>query len=173
MSQFVAFSSNVEVSGEVLVSWLEGTEGKIKPYLKAYGLEVVNPGLWYPQQTALNALRDFADSGSLFNAGLLISEIAIFPPTVKDIWTALESLNDAYHMNHRNGDIGSYTLKRRNGRSADIIAETPYPCEFDFGLIYHMAHRWAPKDTEVTVIHDRNEPCRKAGDHTCTYHISW
>ena len=173
MSQFIAFSPSVEVSGEVLQSWLEGTEGKIKPYLKSYGLEVVQPGLWYPQQIALNALRDFADSGSLFNAGLLISEVTSFPPYVDDIWSALESLDEAYHLNHRNGQIGSYEINRYNSHAVDVIAENPYPCEFDFGLLYHMAHRFEPKNSQVSVLHDRNEPCRKKGDHTCTYHITW
>ncbi|NDJ75785.1 MAG: hypothetical protein GYB65_05970 [Chloroflexi bacterium] len=174
MAEFVAFDPNVEVSGRVLKAWIAGTEHKVIPYLEAHEIFHVQPEAWYPKQPALNALRKFGQVSSLFNAGLMIPQHAEFPPNIDDLETAVNLLDQAYHMNHRSGEIGHYIVKAINERSIVMVCENPYPCEFDFGLLHVLAQRFKPEGVEkIEVNHDPDEPCRKTGGDSCTYHIVW
>lgn len=173
MAEFVAFDPNVEVSGHVLTAWLLGTERKIEPLLSAHGINGVEGEGWYHLQSALDALYDFSLNFPIFNAGMLIPEYAPFPPDIHDIESGLNLLDVAYHINHRQGEIGHYMATRVNERTFDVIAENPYPCEFDYGLMHNLAHRLLPEGVEIKIVHDRRAPCRKNGASSCTYHISW
>ncbi len=173
MTEFASFDPDVEVRGEVLMAWIDGTRGKVMPYLEEQGIPRVENGLWYRLQTALDALYAFSLSSSLFNAGLLIPEHAVFPPDIQTFDDVLKALDTAYHMNHRNGEIGHYQVDFTSDRHVTVTAENPYPCEFDFGLLRYLAGRFAPEGIEIEVVHDPKAPCRKTGDHSCTYHLKW
>jgi len=173
MSEFVSFDPRVEVASEVLLAWIAGTEGKVVPYLEARGIADVQPGQWYGLQTALDGLHDFSQVTSLFNAGMLIPQHAAFPPGIDDIWSAFKLLNEAYHMNHRYGEIGFYKMVQVDDHTIDMICQNPYPCEFDFGLVFCLAHRFAPNDEQVEVIHDKQGSCRKRGGDYCTYRVKF
>jgi hypothetical protein len=51
-----------------------------------------------------------------------------------------------------------------------IIMETPYPCEFDRGLVTALAARFEPM---TKTVHDNDAPCRKKGGASCTYVVTW
>lgn len=175
MAEFVSFEPDVEVQGGVLAAWIAGTQGKIMPYLDKHGITEVSPTGWYKLQAALDALHEFSRMSSLFNAGLLIPEHAVFPPGIETLHDVLAALNVAYHMNHRNGEIGTYKLTVIDDHHLQMVAENPYPCEFDVGLLAYLARHFPVNgtDAEVTIIHDPDAPCRKNGAHSCTFHLTW
>jgi hypothetical protein len=173
MAEFVSFDPHVEVRGEVLMAWLSGTRNKVRPYLQDHGISGVQAGVWYPLQPALDAMREFGLSYSLFNAGLLIPEHAVFPPGLNTLSDVLRALDSAYHLNHRNGESGHYHVDFADEHTITVVSENPYPCEFDFGLLRYLADQFAPDDVNVQVAHDPKAPCRKDGDQSCTYHVTW
>jgi hypothetical protein len=175
MTEFVSFDPDVEVQGGVLAAWIAGTQGKVMPYLDQQGITEVDPEGWYNLQAALDGLRAFSQMSSLFNAGLLIPEHAVFPPGIETLQDVLAALDTAYHMNHRNGEIGHYRLAVVDDHHMQMAGENPYPCEFDFGLLTYLARHFPLNGTEAEVIvtHDPDAPCRKDGADSCTYHLTW
>jgi hypothetical protein len=180
MTQFVAYSPNVEVNGETVYAIVDGM-GTFKSValeiLAENGIVDPQPGVWYPQQNWLNAFKkisDFLGPNTLFNIGLKIPENANFPPEIQTIEQALVAIDVAYHMNHRNGEIGEYKYQSNGGRAAKMICPNPYPCAFDRGIITAMAKRFKPRDTKmVRVKHDDSALCRMDGAESCTYIVTW
>lgn len=174
MAEYVSFDPNVEVLGRVLFSWIEGTGGDIIPALEAHGIVDVDPDSWYPLQTALAALKTFSQSTNLVNMGKKIIDNAKFPlEQMTSIERAIELIDQAYHMNHRHGEIGHYRAETAGERHIVMVAENPYPSDFDYGLLWSIATRFMPEDADVVVELDLNKPTRLEGANSCTYHITW
>jgi hypothetical protein len=111
---------------------------------------------------------------SLFAIGKAIPSNAQFPPDINTIEKALASIDIAYHMNHKNGEIGHYKLIKAEGRTAKMVCDNPYPCDFDRGIIEAMAQKFKPADSIMAFVeHDDTQPCRKKGADSCTYLITW
>lgn len=177
MAQFIAFAPNVEINGTTVMSITAAMGSTAKPILAAHGLGRIKPDEWYPQQDWLDAFREIAQLPSnivdLVNIGMQIPQNAIFPSGIDSIQAALQSIDVAYHMNHRGGEIGSYQAVIIDDNQIDLICENPYPCHFDYGIIYGMSRRFCPKDMLVKVEHDDYAPCRRNGASSCTYHVIW
>ncbi len=178
MAQFIAFDPNVEVSGAVILSFIAALEDDARALLREYGITHVTPTSWHHQQTWLDAFRAISegDLGRLFDlvkVGTQIPRHAHWPPDIQTAEEALQSINEAYHMNHRGGEIGYYKAVPLEGGGVKMVCENPYPCDFDYGLLYGVAKLYLPKETHVIVEHDPDGPCRKDGDDACIYHISW
>lgn len=177
MAQFKSYEKGVEVYGKSLLSFVEGMEiesQKALQILKENGLADIDPAKWYSQQAWLNALKQIAETvgpHTLYNIGTKIPENAKFPPGIDSIEKALESIDTAYHMNHRGGKIGNYRFKQSPDGSLYFICDSPYPCEFDRGIIEGLARKFTPEGRFLTVKHDDSAPCRDRGDDSCTYHI--
>ncbi|MDA3893805.1 MAG: hypothetical protein PF517_19245 [Salinivirgaceae bacterium] len=121
MDQYKAFDRNVEVNGETVATIINAfpeylTEHAIK-ILKMHGIENAIPGEWYSQVNWLNAFADisrkFGDN-TLFEIGKAIPANAKFPNNIETLEDALNSIDKAYQMNHRNGEIGFYKLVNFN-----------------------------------------------------------
>jgi hypothetical protein len=111
---------------------------------------------------------------TLFSIGMKIPENANFPPEIESLEKALQSIDVAYHMNHRNGEIGHYRYESVGPKSVKMVCQNPYPCAFDRGIITAMAKRFKPKDSiMVNVMHDDSAPCRVKGGASCTYNVRW
>jgi hypothetical protein len=143
---------------------------------------------WYSLNHWLKTLKRIGDEFGhflLFQSGMTTPKNAVFPPTVVDIHSALKCIDVAYHMNHavrgeamfnagtgemREG-IGHYTYSNVPGKKLITVeSTTPYPCDFDRGIIIAMAQRFQPM---ATITHDTVKACRKRGGHSCAYHIAW
>ena len=179
MSSFKAFAPGVEVNGETVLSVLDGMGA-----FKTMGLKIladngiVNPvpGQWYSQQAWLDSFKAISQKlgpSTLRAIGKSIPANAQWPPEVKTIQAALSSIDIAYHMNHRGGEIGHYTFKAGNDNGGTLVANNPYPSDFDLGIIQAVAQKFAPAGTRPAVSLDTAAPTRLNGADSCTYTIGW
>lgn len=189
----------IEVNGESLGATVDAFKqypAVVSKYLVKYELvksvngkpEPIDRSAWYPFDRWLAAYQQIAKEigvNSLYTIGKKIPENAAFPPHLTDIRSALGSMDVAYHLNHRKNGAPMFdpatgamlegighirTQFFDNERRATVVCEEPYPCEFDRGLITALANRFEPM---AKTLHDNSAPCRKKGDSSCTFHVSW
>jgi len=179
MKTFVASSPKVEVNGETIHSVIDGM-GVFKTtaikILSDNGIVNLKSGEWYSQQSWLNAFKTIAEkvgNSTLYNIGQKIPENAQFPPEIDDIYKALSAINVAYHMNHRNGEIGEYKYEKTAEKSVKITCTNPYPDDFDKGIISQMGKKFAPSGTVVNVIIDESMPTRSKGADSTVFFVTW
>jgi hypothetical protein len=194
MKQYKAINQGVEVNGQTILSFVDAL-GSMRnigfKILSEKGIDNPQKGEWYPQQKWLDAftyISSVADSSTLYEIGSAIFGNAQFPPEISNINQALESIDVAYHLNHRlNGEvlfnektgekkegIGNYFYKVLDNKKIEIICDNPYPCDFDRGIIYSMAKKFKPEDAYfVKVEHDKESSCREKEDKYCSYIITW
>ena len=179
MAQFRAFASGVEVNGETVLSVVAGLKGFTDAGLKLLaenGIENPQPGQWYSQQAWLNAFKSIAEGvgpSALKSIGNMIPANAQWPPEVDTIEKGLASIDVAYHINHRGGEIGYYHFESTGFRSGQMVCKNPYPSDFDLGIIEAVARKFAPEGAFVVVRLDEMAPTRKQGADACTYWVSW
>jgi hypothetical protein len=177
MVQFVSFAPGVEVLGASMMANIEGMGEKAIPLLARHGLANLEPDKWYPLQNYLDFYKELASMRQggidLVSVGQKVPEKAVFPPQIDSIQSAFQLLDEAYHMNHRGGDIGHYHVKLVGSRQIDIIAQNPFPCDLDLGIISGLANRFRPEKAHPIAYHDILKPCRKHGADYCVYHVSW
>ncbi len=132
---------------------------------------------WVEGQLLLDVLRNIYDKIGdyfIFSSGELLPDFAEFPD-VRDVHSALASIPKIYYLNHSSysgskPDIGAYEYKKISENEVEIVAETPYPCSFDRGLIKSVAEKFIGR--EVFVYHSTDE-CRMKGDARCVYRVVW
>jgi hypothetical protein len=197
--QFVPFEDGIEVNGQTVYSVIEGFAAFKKVPSDIFlnlgigqrgddGLLRMAPDEWVPQALWLRGFAEIGravGTGALFAIGLKIPECAIFPPHVTDVRTAIQSIDVAYHLNHRKGGrvmfdpatgtmlegIGHYGYAPVAGEPRILSkCSNPYPCDFDKGIITAMARRFAPN---AWVDHVEPEVCRKKGASSCAYLVTW
>src|SRR5689334_4395312 len=104
--------SKTEVQGSILQSLSIGLgafQSKLKKILQERGIETIDPTGWYDFDMVLTLLNQNGPA-VLTQVGKQISDNAVFPPEVNTFEKSLLTLNMAYHMNHRNGNIGEYVV---------------------------------------------------------------
>ena len=179
MAQFIPFDQNVEVNGETVLttinSFPEYMRGIAEKILVDNGISNPVPGGWYSQKAWLDSFREIAEkfgSSTLFQIGKGIPANAKFPPEIDTIDKALVSIDIAYKMNHRNGEIGFYKLHSYDPKKKTLImhCNNPYPCDFDRGIITTMARKF---ETGVNVEVDTTKPSRKDGSDESWYVVTY
>jgi hypothetical protein len=179
MPQFQAYSQQVMVNGQTVLSVISGMgafrETAVQ-ILQRNGIRNPAPTAWYPQQAWLNAFREIANTiglNTLYQIGKSIPGSAKFPPGIDTVEKALASIDIAYHLNHRSGEIGHYSFEKTGPSKGTMTCKNPYPCEFDRGLIEAMASQFKLAGAIIRVQHDSAKPCRSKQGESCTYAISW
>nr|MBN1229529.1 hypothetical protein [Anaerolineae bacterium] len=174
-SIYRALDPDVEVLGAAIMATIAGMEKDVLPILEKHGITNLTPEGWYPQQAWLNTLSDIDRSGSLIDLasiGMRIPENAVWPEHTMTITEGLASIDVAYHMNHRNGEIGEYRPLQSGPNEMKIICTNPYPSDFDYGIIYATAQKFLPAGMSFKVIRDAS-PSRMKGDDCCIYTVTW
>jgi len=193
MAQFVAINENVEVNKQTVLSVVKSME-KGKDQRLAILLENgINPEEkeWFNQQKWLNSFKIISNQlgeMNLFLIGKAIIDNAQFPP-MKDLEAGLNSIDVAYHMNHRlnnkimfdttNGKkmqgIGNYKVISfdNSKKEAIMVCDNPYPSKFDEGIITQIVRKFKPMGSIESIKLDPSKETRKKGGNSCTYIITW
>jgi len=179
MPQFVAYDKKVEVNGQTIQSFVKGVthqfRQKVLQILANNSISDPKEGKWYNQQSWLNAFKQINDTigmHTLFSIGKAIPDSANFPENIVSLKDALESIDIAYHNNHRGGEIGYYRLTELNKdeRKAVMICKNPYPCPFDRGIITSIVRKYKPADSfDHEIKLDQNKESRLYGADSSTY----
>lgn len=186
MAEFQSFEPGVEVSGEVVAAFVAGFPQEVQraglDALAQHGIPDPKAGEFYLLQKLLDAMKEISGLYShemLYRVGKEIALHAKLPPDIDSLEKCLASIDIAYHMNHRSGNIGNYNYvpPENNSHSmnkAKMICPNPYPCSFDLGCIEGFAQRFKPPQcVDVVVRHDDSQPCRRHGGDACTFVIAW
>lgn len=125
-----------------------------------------------PVQRWLDALREIATTvgiAKLRAVGAKVVESALFPPSFPDVISVLVALDDIYHLNHQ-GEVGHYRSSVMAGGRVRIVCETPYPAEFERGLIEGITRNAnLARGRRYDVSFQEGE---KGGKRTCTLLVS-
>jgi hypothetical protein len=182
MAEYVPFSSNVEVLGQTVLSCvnaLPSYQNVMEQVLTKHGLIDIAPDKWYSQERWLNAFRDIGKRygpHTLFLIGKAIPTNAKFPPNINNLESGLNSIDVAYKMNHRNGEIGYYKLLELNHEQKRAIMEcrNPYPSFFDMGIILSIARKFKSNPSDIVEIaRDETKSSRLTGGMSCRYILKW
>ena len=178
-------TAEVEVSGEVVSAFMaafpQGTEPLGLAVLEGHGIRAPAPEKWYPLQSFLDAVKELElriSPEMLRRVGEQIAKRAKLPADGKHLEDVLPAVDKAFQRNYRGGEIGHYEF-RNEGFSAGlhsikVICENPYPCVLDQGAIEGLTKRFKPRGClDVVVRHEDSQPCRRHGDDSCTYSVSW
>ena len=142
---------------------------------------------WFPLDENLRILdgigRTFGDA-AVFEIGSSVPQHAKFPPAIRDLRQALETLDVAFHSNHRRDGavmydpaagsmlegIGHYRSSSTGSGRLTSDSTSVYPCSFDLGLVSGLAARF---DAAAKVQHPPEGPCRGRGADSCAYVVLW
>ncbi|HRF93649.1 MAG TPA: hypothetical protein PLZ51_00575 [Aggregatilineales bacterium] len=176
MAEYEALDKNVEVLGITISSVIVSFGDDAVKILKKYDLYPILPDGWYNQQRWLDSFKELAATHflSLVSVGMKIPDLAAWPPDINSVHAALASINVAYSMNHRNGEIGGYYYTETGPTSGTMVCKNPYPSDFDYGLIYRTVQKFRDStSTKLVVKRDEDNPNRMSGGDSCTYYIEW
>lgn len=171
-------SDSVEVSGRVvlaLVNVMGAFRNLSLGILREAGIERPEEAEWYPLRSFLAAFDGMMEKigpNTLSAVGRQIVAQAPFPPEVDSPTKALLSLDHAYRSEHRGGEVGHYEFTPRDGASGTMISTSPYPENFDRGLIRALVEKFEP-DGLIDVHLDERPASRGRGPDTRTYSVSW
>ena len=102
---------------------------------------------------------------TLLMIGRQIPKNAKWPPDVDTLEKGLASIDVAYHLNHRGGEIGSYRFEKTSANTAKMVCRNPYPCDFDLGLIDAVAHKFKPDNAPIFMMIFMMRGCMRKMKH--------
>ena len=177
MAQYEPIDSGVEVNGQTVLAVVNAFPDALKPramrILSEAGIEDPAEGEWYSQQAWLEAFSSIHDSigeSTVEKIGRTIPESGEWPPGTNTIVDAIEAIDTAYHMNHRGGEIGNYSVERIATDRLHVTCDNPYPCRFDIGILKAIVGEYRETRAKVQEI---GTECRAEGGNKCLYEIQW
>lgn len=182
MTVYEPKEKGVEVNGRTVLTVVKGLEDIEKEFrdkalkiLAENGIEDPEPGEWYPQKAWLEAFRainEELDETALWNIGKQIPHNAKWPDDVTTPEEGLNSIDKAYHMNHRKGEIGNYAFEKTGEGEGKMVCDNPYPCKFDKGICMGIVEKFGDYTTFLSIDEDEDY-CRMDGDEKDVYQLSW
>ncbi|ERH12930.1 MAG: hypothetical protein J07HB67_01961 [halophilic archaeon J07HB67] len=180
MVEYHPFADGVEVNGSILRG-VVGSLGDVSPVFERKGHHILSecgvddprPDEWYPQTAWLSffeRIEQTAGLNTLRELGEATATTVSWPPEITTVTEALAGLDRQYQHNHRNGDIGEYRVVTQTADSSEVVAENPYPCVYDRGLILGIAEEFGGKNATLTETSDH---CRSEGGRRCHYELEW
>ncbi len=180
MAQLTTTASGIEVSGDTVLAMTKGMRGfrkRLRHLLAERGVNNPQPNHWYSQDDLLDLFEAFPASVGPFmisDMGAQVAHDAKFPAEIDCVAKALTQLDALYRAGHRGARMGSYIFQKTGEDSGTLVCSTPYPCDFDQGLIEAVASRFRGRTPgKVTVQHEEAAGCRKQGGESCTYVVQW
>jgi hypothetical protein len=182
MTRYEAIDRGVEINGQTILAMIEGVSRfsddyrqRVEEALAENGVVDPTPGEWYPQQAWLDAFGVVTadlDPHLLDRIGEQIPDAADWPTGITGVEDGLRSIDEAYHRNHRDGEIGHYRLTDVGERTGELTCTNPYPCPFDRGIIRTVTRQFAPVEAFV-FVEETGDECRRDGGDACTYTVHW
>jgi hypothetical protein len=170
------FDPDATVSGGNILSMLAAMgpfRRRGEQILEENGIRDVQAEGWYPLAayvSALLAIRTKMGPNTLFQIGRQIPNHVPLPPGIDTFQKVLASFGMAFDMNHRGAQPGAITYDLKNDRTGTITTGTPYPCDFDRGVIVGFFQKLL--NTRVNVEAVDGMPCKARGGETCTYGVT-
>lgn len=175
MKKLVSLHPQAEISGRLVLSFTVGLHrDEIRPIMKKYELQTVDPEAWYPRQLLLDVFRDIQAgttnvAQNLVAIGMKGAETAAYPPHIDSIRTAMLALPVIHELNHRNiPDVGlEYEVQILGDHHIQVTNHSPYPNDTLYGFIWEIVKRFKPPEGHFTMrVVDR-----RAED--ATFDIRW
>ncbi|MBN1621883.1 MAG: hypothetical protein JW871_04765 [Endomicrobiales bacterium] len=177
-----AFSNIIKMSGMF--------NSVLKDIFKNHQIDNFEPNSWYPVNSFMDVLEEINEkvgANAVHKIGLTISKTAEIPIEVKSIYDFFSNIDKLYHLNHRKDGkamcdaqteqmqdgIGHYIYEKIEYNNLKITCTNPYPCDFNLGLIEGFAQRFATEGKKIYINHSRHLPCKKNGDASCIYFVTW
>lgn len=141
--------------------------------LADFGIRNVTAEGWYPLSAyvqSLNTIEAKMGPNTLYQIGKEIPNHIMMPPGLDKFEIVIGAFEPAFAMNHR-GWAGIPISHHITGpRSGIIISATPYPCDFDRGVIQGFFTKLL--GARLDVRHDPTKECKKTGGKSCTHIVS-
>lgn len=144
---------------------------RIQDALADRGIESVDAENWYPVaefSAVLQTVEDDAGEPTLTKLGVAAVQSMEWDDT-QTVSDGLVSLSDPIGTCHQ-GQLGQCDGESVEESAVSLTFDSPYPCSFDRGLIKGLAQELGAGYVGIDHEQDR---CRKTGDATCRYQISW
>lgn len=171
-------TAHAETLGRTILSLLEAMgpfRRKGERILADAGIAEVDPNAWYPLATWVAVLRTIEKQigpKTLERAGRKIAEHADLPPGVDTFEKLLAGFGIAYGMNNRGPNAGSISCTVLGDRRARIQFNTPYPCEFERGVVQGFFSNFRDPNARLLEM-EHTDGCRDSGGASCAYALTW
>ena len=168
----------IEVSGAVVLAVVEvmgAFQSVAVSILEKNHIVDPKPYRWYNLRDWLASFDTIiAEVGpnTLLQIGRQVAGTAPIPPHIDSLQKVYSSLDDAYHSQHRGGDIGHYHYISTAELAGTMISTTVYPTAFDRGILSALAERFEPLSLVDIQLDEQSETRLRGGD-SCTFLISW
>lgn len=176
MAEYESFDTDVEVNGQTVLAFVQGVPSAFEEQafgiLAEHGISEPTADDWYPLQAWLDAFEQIEDRlgpATVNRIGESIPANADWPSSVEVVLAGLEMINEAYHLNHRNGEIGHYDAEQVDDETIHVHCKNPYPCTFDKGIISAVAQQYA--HGQAVYVTEISEQCRSEGGDECVYQV--
>jgi hypothetical protein len=163
------------VSGRDVLSMLAATGAFRKTaeqLLHEHGITGVEGAGWYSLPAYAETLRELEQRvgpNAVFRIGKEIPSHIELPAGLDTFEKVAASFGPAFAMNHRNAGNGSLEYEITGPESATIVAGTPYPCDFDRGVIMGFFQ----KLLQLTPHYQHDSLlCKKKGAAVCVHYVS-
>jgi hypothetical protein len=137
------------------------------------GIAEVEADRWYPLRAYVEALRMIGEKmgpNTLLQIGKQIPNHAPLPQGLDTFAKVAGSFGPMFDTNHRGTAPGGITWEPRGDRSARITTGTPYPCEFERGIILGLFQKLLR--ARVSLTHVEDSGCRNEESRTDTYEVT-
>ncbi|HEX7243229.1 MAG TPA: hypothetical protein VF263_23290 [Longimicrobiaceae bacterium] len=166
----------VQVSGGNILSMLAAMgpfRKRGEQILEEHGIREVQADQWYSLDGYVRSLEMIGEKmgpNTLFQIGKHIPDHVMLPPGIDTFEKVAASFGMAFDMNHRGGDAGKITYEMTGDRSVTIVTGTPYPTDFDKGVVQGFYHKLI--STRVNVVEATSQPSKREGAETSTFLVT-
>jgi len=175
MKKYVSSTPAAQVIGRALQAYDQAIErDAFEHVLLEYGLAVIDPSVWYPQQLTLDVQRAIKTSAggmmALVSVGMKIIDSAIFPP-IASLAEAVDVFAASYPMNFRDqADQDTIRATRLSERHIQVVNASPHSDDMIYGYVYALIRRFGGH-LHPTVIFEDYTQCDSDAD--TLFNVIW
>ncbi len=171
---FVASSPKNLIYGSSMNAFIDGMmiRGVGREILAREGLAEIDPNAMYTQQKGLDIMRRIAEKlgdETLYSIGYRVPYNVDFPDSIRDVRSALQSIQPAYQKAVLGTNTGRYAFAEPEHGCFEVLCENPYPCDFDLGIVSALVDRF--RGSQLYQIIHAPDCCRKTGGAHCRYRV--